>query len=241
MESIEKWVKDKGVGHGYGYGYGKGIGVGVGCRDGYGYGIGYGAGYSDGTGANYGAGDGAGDGTGYSDGTGDGFGRGVGYINGKKVYNIDRVQTVIKSTKGGLAKGYILKSDMSLEPCYIAKGNGFFAHGKTARKAVAALQHKIMASMNTEETIKMFLEAFKKGKVYKVKDFYDWHGYLTGSCEMGRNNFMRKHGLKFDDEMTVDEFLKITKNDFGSDVIKNLSDKWTELNATENEPKNPHF
>ena len=68
-----------------------------------------------------GYGDGSGDGSGYGDGYGYGYGSGYGIkrINGEDVYIIGGVQTIIKSLRGNVAKGFILNSDCSLEPCYV--------------------------------------------------------------------------------------------------------------------------
>ena len=39
---------------------------------------------------------------------------------------------------------------------------------------------------------------------------------------MGRQQFAKDHGVDLDGEMTVEEFIKLTKNSFGGDIIKRL-------------------
>ena len=203
---VEKWLEVD-SGDGYGSGYGSGYGYGDGDGDGSGYGDGYGYGYGSG------------------DGSGDGDGSGIKEFNNMKVYVVDSVQTIITNIKSNLAKGFILQGDLSLKPCSIVKGQGYFAHGETTKKARQALQSKIFENMDTDEAIDQFLEKFKKGRKYSAKDFYEWHHILTGSCEMGRKSFMQAHNITFEDKLTVDEFINLTKNAYGSDIIQQLAEK----------------
>ncbi len=144
------------------------------------------------------------------------------------VYDVDSVQTIIINIKGNLAKGFILQSDLSLKPCFVVKGQGYFAHGETVKEAREALQSKIFKNMDTDETIDKFIDTFEKGKKYSAKDFYEWHHYLTGSCEMGRKSFMQDHEITFDDELTVDEFIELCENAYGGEIIARLKKRGTE-------------
>ncbi len=89
------------------------------------------------------------------------------------------------------------------------------------------LENKIFEDMDTEEAIEMFLKEFSDlTKKYPAKDFYVWHNRLTGSCEMGRNSFVKNGGYDLEnDTFTVQEFIEITKDAFGSYVIKLLEQK----------------
>ena len=225
MEKIKEFLTVEtgdGSGDGYGYGYGYGSGDGYG----YGYGYGYGDGYGDGYGYGYGDGSGygSGDGYGYGYGYGYGDGSGISMFNGQAVHQIDGVATIIKQVRGNVAKGFILNSDLTLTPCYIVKGHNKFAHGETLKKAVEDLQNKIFEDMDTETAIEMFLKEFPDpSKKYPAKAFFVWHNRLTGSCEMGRNSFVRNGGYDLEnDTFTVQEFIDITKNAFGGDIIRQL-------------------
>lgn len=189
---------------------------GYGDGDGSGDGSGYGYGSSDGYGSGYG--DGSGSGSGY------GYGYGIKSINGDIVYQIDSIPTVIKHIKGNVAKGFILNSDLSLSPCYIIKGHNKFAHGETLEKALKDLEDKIFEDIDTDEAIELFLKEFSDlNKKYPAKDFYLWHNRLTGSCEMGRNSFVKNGGYDLEHDMfTVQEFIDITRNAYGGDIIKQL-------------------
>lgn len=159
-------------------------------------------------------------------GYGSGYGDGIKSFDGKAVYLIDSVQTIISTIKGNLAKGFVLNSDFTLSPCYVCKGDGYFAHGETLKEARQALQEKIFDNMDTDEAIERFLSTFEKEKKYPAKVFYDWHHYLTGSCEMGRKSFMRDRNVTFDDVYTVDEFIALCENSYGGEVINELKEKW---------------
>lgn len=213
-----------------GYGYGSSSG------DGSGYGDGWGDGWGcDGWGDGWGCGDGFGFGYGSSsrEGSGDGYGSGSGMdygiasYNGNKVYLIDGVQTIIRQVRDNIAKGFTLSSNLALIPCYIVKEGNTFAHGETLHKAMEALRDKLFEDMPEEERIAAFVEEHKAGVKYPVSDLYDWHHRLTGSCEMGRKAFARDHGIDIErDEMTVEEFIKLTENAYGGETIKKLREAY---------------
>ena len=208
---IKKWLENNPKNYGYGYGYGDGSGSGYGDGDGSGSGSGYGSG--------------SGSGSGYGDGYGDGSGYGIKAFGNDTVYMIDGLQTIILQIKGQVAKGFILNRDFTLEPCYVVKGNGYFAHGKDIREAQHSLREKIFENMDSDEAIEQFMSKFEKDKSYKGTDFFEWHHYLTGSCLMGRESFVKNHGLDLEKEYTVAEFIELTENDYGSEIIKQLKER----------------
>ncbi len=171
---------------------------------------------------NSGSGYGSGDGSGY------GSGSGIKYINGMGVYIIDSVQTIITQIKKSVAKGFILNDDLTMTPCFVVKGQGYFSHGKTIKEATESLREKIFEYMDPEQAIEEFMKKFEKGKKYKGTDFFEWHHYLTGSCLMGRESFVKNHGFNLDYEFTVDEFIEACENDYGGDIIKQLKEMWNE-------------
>ena len=142
------------------------------------------------------------------------------------IFEIDDIQTAITHIKDNIAKGFILNGDFTINPCYIVKGNGFFAHGKTIREAQRALVEKYMKDMDEDEVIAKFISEFEHGKKYKGTVFFDWHHYLTGSCLMGRESFVKNHGLDLDAEYTVDEFITLCEDAYGGEIIKKLKNMW---------------
>ena len=222
-----------GCGCGDGSGYGDGDGYGCGCGDGSGYGDGDGCGCGDGSGCGdgygcgYGYGSGCGDGSGYGD--GDGYGYGCGYgvksINGNSIYVVDNIPTIITNVKGNIAKGFILHSDLSLTPCFIVKENNQFSHGNTLHEAFESLQEKLYDDSTEEERILKFKEHFSDfSKKYSAKDLFIWHHVLTGSCKAGREAFCTDKGIDVDnDRFTVYEFIELTKNSYGGNIIRRLS------------------
>lgn len=171
---------------------------------GYGYGYGYGSGSGSGV--------------------GDGYGYGIKNINGDTVYFIDRVQTIIKSVRGNIAKGYILQSDLTLTPCYVVKESNQFAHGDTLHDAFNSLHEKIYNSETDEERLNRFKEKFTDFNVkYSAKELFSWHGILTGSCKAGRTAFCKDHDIDIDqDSFTIHEFIELTKNSYGGDIVNKL-------------------
>lgn len=173
-----------------------------------GYSSGYGSGYGDG----YGSGDGSGD--------------GIKSLNNYDIYIIDGVPTIITALFDNYAKGFILGNDFMLKPCYVAKNGDVFAHGETLREAVAAMRDKLFDDMPEEERIAAFIECHEYDEVYNNTDLYDWHHRLTGSCEMGRQQFAKDHGIDLDGKMSIKEFIRLTKNAYGGEIIRKLEKEY---------------
>lgn len=193
---------------GGGYGRGNGSGDGYGYGNGSGRGYGYGNDYGNGNGSGYGYGRGCG---------------GVKEINGHAVYVIDNTRTIITSIHGNVAQGFILEHNTKLVPCYIAKDNNHFAHGKTLREAFSSLQEKLYDDSTEEERIRAFKRKFPSYDTkYSNQDLFVYHHVLTGSCRMGRESFANSRGISLSDKTTVREFVQLTKDAYGGDIIKKL-------------------
>ena len=172
-----------------------------------------------------GSGSGDGDGYGSGDGSGDGYGSGYGIkvFNGDKVYLVDNILTIFISIRGNVAKGYILQSDFQLKPCFIVKENNKFARGDTIRDAFNSLQEKLYDDSTEEERIEAFKKKFPEYDVkYDNGDLFTYHHVLTGSCRMGRESFVSDRGLSLDGKTSIREFVELTKNAYGGDIIKKL-------------------
>ena len=217
---------------GYGCGDGTGTGDGFGTDSGYGTGGGTG----DGSGVVYGTGDGkgagTGDGKGYGGGSGNGDGSGddFGYVrmvslNGQKAYSIDGMPTLINSVKGNFAIGGVIQPDLSVRECYIARVGKSFAHGDTLRKAFEDATSKDMQRKPVKERVAEFKRKFPEpDRPYPNSGLYAWHGFLTGSCRMGRDEFARAHGIDVErGSMTVREFIGLTRGSYGGDIIAMLA------------------
>ena len=214
-EEVVRFLSIQGYSYGYSYGYGDGHGHGSGSGDGSGFGDGYG--FGDGSGAGSGAGDG--------DGSGD-----ISTYEGNIVDYIDGVPTIITRIHNNIAKGYVIKRDMTLEACYVAKVGNSFAHGETTKDAVADAEAKEMERMPVEERIEKFIEKFGSlDSEHTGKEFYDWHHILTGSCRMGRDEFCKDNYIDLDKKYTVGYFLSITKNAYGGSVIDKILETYKSM------------
>ena len=192
----------------------------------YGSGDGSGSGYGSSYGYGSVAGAGAVAGYGYGSGYGSGSGSGVKSYCGDVVYRIDDVNTMLHSVRGNVAKGAILNKDLTLTPCYVVKQNNCFVHGRTLREAMNALRDKLFEDMPEEERIAAFLKETDREKAYPTTYFYDWHHRLTGSCDLGRRQFADDHGVDLEHgAMTLREFLELTKNAYGGDVIRKVMEE----------------
>jgi hypothetical protein len=226
-----------GFGYGDGDGSGSGSGDGSGSGSGFGYGDGDGYGDGSGSGSGYGSGDGDGSGSGSGDssGSGSGFGSGYGTCSGSgygsglksldniNIYNIDGLSTGITTAKNNIAKGFIVNKDLSTQKCYVVKQNNIFAHGETLKQAYEYLFEKLFKELTEEERIEEFTKVFTQDIKYPAKMFFDWHNKLTGSCLMGREQFVKDNNIDLDKDMfTVEEFVKLTQNSYGGGIVKRL-------------------
>ena len=84
-----------------------------------------------------------------------------------------------------------------------------------------------MEEMPLEARLEKFKEEFPslEGKA-TCATFYKWHHILTGSCRMGRDKFVQAHGLDMDAEYTVEYFLSITSESYGSNEIRKLREMY---------------
>ena len=216
MEMLETKIKNF-LNLSSGSGYGSGDDSGSGSGDDSGSGYGYGSGDDSGSGS----GDDSGSGYGY--GYGDDSGDGVKEVNGDTVYIVDYVPTIIKSVRDNIAQGFILQRDLTLKPCYIVKEQNMFAHGDTLHDAFTALQEKLYDNSTEEERIEAFRKKFPEyDTLYPNRDLFTYHHVLTGSCRMGRESFCKDKGIDLDGSTTVREFVELTKDSYGGDVICKL-------------------
>lgn len=222
-----------GSGSGKGWGEGEGSGRGSGRGTGLGWGLGSGSGTGSGEGEGWGTGwgEGTGSGTSTGEGTGLGWGSGLGFprINGMPIALIDEIPTALTHIHGSIAKGYIVRDDLSLAPCYVVKQDDTFAHGETLHAAMEALRDKLFEGMPDEERCEAFAQEHEAGKLYPNTDYFVWHHRLTGSCLMGRQEFARAHNVDMAGSMTPEQFIELTEDAYGGDVIRMLRGYYKEV------------
>ena len=138
------------------------------------------------------------------------------------------MQTIIYSVHGNIARGATINSDLTLADCYIAKCEDYFAHGETAKQAMADAQSKAYQNKPIEERIDYVIEKYPDVDVpIEHSALFSLHNFLTDSCLFGRKEFAKAHSL--DPEhgaMTMREFIHLTKDAFGGDNIRQLADAY---------------
>lgn len=211
----------------------------VGGSFGGGDGSGYGFEEGNGNGRGYSYGSGYSSGIGYSTPANEDhrfestvtYGYGIGHrccfglksINGNTVHIIDNMPTIITSVHNNIAKGFIILTYLELIPCYIVRDGDMFAHGETLRNAFDSLQEKLYDDSTEEERIEAFKKKFPEYDVkYSNRDLFTYHHVLTGSCKMGRETFVANRGLSLDGETSIREFVELTKDSYGGEIIKRL-------------------
>jgi len=170
-------------------------------------------------------------GTAPGQGDGDGTGVGEGYpefygivsINGHSIYDIDGIPTIIYSIKGDYAKGAILRVDMTLQDCWIARHGTSYSHEIKLRDAVQSALQKDLRNYPLSRRIQEFKSEYPTlNSKIKGSDFYVWHNALTGSCKLGRDNFKETYGLDPEKYYEVNYLLELCESSYRSDVIRRL-------------------
>ena len=140
---------------------------------------------------------------------------------------VDDTPTLIDQVRGTYAKGSILRGDLTLQPCFIARVGDCFAHGATMHEAQRAAEEKALEETPLEERIGKFVETFPDpDKAVPFADLYKWHHILTGSCKMGRDEFVKARSLDTSKDYTPRYFITITATSYGSAQIKALAERY---------------
>ena len=177
MEDIDEFLSTE-IDCNYGGGNCSGNGSGDGSGEGYGRQV-NGLGYGLSIGGGYSCGNGYGDKDKHISCNGDGYGYGYRFdnsikkINNLQVVSIDYIHTIIENIHGNYAKGYILRSDLTTIPCFIAKYGDYFAHGKTLAEAREDAQAKYEENLPFDELI-------------DGKELFYSHNIIAGSRLFGR-------------------------------------------------------
>ena len=180
-----------------------------------GSGDGWGSGSSDGSG------DAWGDAWGDGNGSGDGNICKVGRVN---IYYVDNEPTAIYSIHGNYARCGVLLQDFTFADCYVARCGNSFAHGITLQQAIEDARAKAMRTMSVDERVEQFLSTYPDPEaLIPAKELFNWHNILTGSCLFGRQQFCAERGIDVEnDNFSVKDFIKLTINSYGGDVIAKL-------------------
>ena len=97
------------------------------------------------------------------------------------------------------------------------------SHSTFLGRSFKRKKEKIMAKKSEEERIAEFVAEFPSLEcVAKGEAFYSWHHILTGSCKQGRDLFCSERGLSLEARYTIAEFIALTENAYGGEIIKRL-------------------
>ena len=132
--------------------------------------------------------------------------------------------TCITHVNGRCAFGFTIKDNSVKVPCFIARVENFFAHGKNLHKAFEAAYDKAMETISVEERVAKVVKKHPDPTAeIPNKELFNLHHFLTGSCEFGRRQFCEHHGIDLEGSMTMEDFCKITSNDYGREEIALLA------------------
>ena len=86
-----------------------------------------------------------------------------------------------------------------------------------------------MQDMSIDERISKFVAKFKPKTKYSNQEYFNWHKILTGSCELGRESFMKYRNISMEGETTPEEFISLTENSYMGNIIKKLKEHYNEV------------
>ena len=163
------------------------------------------------------------------------------FLNGGTHVAIDNMETYITDIHRDFAKGFVVsyalinKKMFTMELntlCYVCRkripgtDEYLYAHGSTMREAFMYATQKLDKFENFSTKMDKFKTAFPEKDVkYKASDLFYWHGAITGSCEFGRREFCKEHGINLaKDEFTINEFfdLVLSGKNFGNEYVEEL-------------------
>ncbi len=153
------------------------------------------------------------------------------------MYYIDDIPTIITGvTRGRYARGYTLRGDMTLAPCYLARAGGYLAHGDSLREAVRDAEAKRVMAAPIGERVAAAIARYGTDAKVPAAELFVLHNILTGSCEMGRREWCRSRGIDVErDSYTLREFCEMCVGSFGGDNIRLLLESINETTKDNDE------
>ena len=132
---------------------------------------------------------------------------------------IDGDCMVIKSSKNLddyiICKTYYFDDykNENLDIIYIAEKDGFTAHGKTLKQAIADVSFKILQDKDVSEHImRVKSQGFVTPNDYRL---------ITGACRQGTERFLTANNLTWDDKMEISKVCELVQNQYdGSKFIE---------------------
>lgn len=99
----------------------------------------------------------------------------------------------------------------SQTPIWVAEKDGTTAHGKTIRHAIHDVEFKLMESRDISEHIQRIeSQGYMTAMDYRL---------ITGACEAGTDEFLKRKGLTWDDQRSVSEVVELTKGEYAHEAF----------------------
>ena len=131
--------------------------------------------------------------------------------NFQEVQIIDEVPTIILKRKNNIIKCKFLNN---YEDCWVFEKNGIYAHGGTVKQAYFDWLFK---------TSDRDVEQYRSVQTDEIHELSYWvvaYRTITGACSLGTNNYLENNKDKYKDKMTLNEVIKATEGQYGSNTFK---------------------
>lgn len=149
-------------------------------------------------------------------------------FNYQKVHYIDNIPTVLTHVKTNVAHGYMINSDLTTTQCVVVRYGNLYSHGATKREALVSMQEKIMAEMSIEDRVEWFYNKYPDlDEKISNNELFSSHGNLTGSCKIGREQFIKNHSIDLSGKTTVRQFIDLCESAYNTEAFNLLKGKYS--------------
>lgn len=148
-------------------------------------------------------------------------------FNGYSIHMIERRPVYIDSVHGRCASGGIVYrgNPRRAVPTKIVYVPGAYGFGKTVREAWQDARDRAWRRMPLEARVAEVKERYPSLSCTATwQEWGDVHAMITGSCEKGRQEWIKQRGPEV--RVTMEEFLRATESDYGNENIKKLKEAY---------------
>lgn len=153
-------------------------------------------------------------------------GRGIISYNNHTVYCIDGYMLYIDHVHEPWMIGQILKNDLTIQQCYLAKINHNYVVAGSLHETLELMRKKILSSNSNEKDIATaFVIAHPEYEnKYDWDEMVAWHALSTTSCANGRRQFSKLSDKSSGDTATPKELIEFMKNSPAAPIAKKMEE-----------------
>ena len=148
-----------------------------------------------------------------------------------EIHNINGNAVAITQEHGRAKRGVALSPSLNKHDCYVITFGESFGIGDNLHDAYEDVK-RVITSKTTHVQKGYDWAQFVVDRYPDVDalipnlELLELHNIITNSCSSGIQTFAAQHGIDIDGSSSMRTFITLTKDSFGSDVIKSIADKY---------------